>query len=635
MSFVNLNKKLDRDERFDKTKIRRGRRWVKILLYLGLIFILLYVPIRGAYTSAKNISSLARSTNDAAKRENLDDIIKNLKEIKKSDDRLNFYLNMMFWVRFIPFIGDYYGDIKHFAKASQYELNAVLKLTDYLYPYKTEIGFSGQPTPGENRVSQLTKILNKSLPKLSDIEPDLKKASKEVSSVVTGKYPENIGKVRVKSKVEAAKNFITGAHFAVTEARDALEIAPSALGEPSIKNYLLIFQNDKELRPTGGFMTAYAFLKLDKGKVSTSTSDDIYRLDEKLLSVCRSKICPLKPPEPIMKYLPEVTGKPRTAWSMRDSNISPDLPTAAKEFERMYQLLGEGLPFDGIIYIDTKVVEELIKITGSVEVFGTTFTSNQDKRCNCPNVIYELENYAQIVERGEQDRKAILGTLMQQILARALGSSLDRLPEFINSGAQLATSKHIMFYMHDGHTQDALTKLNWTGQIKSTDGDLPAGRQDYLHINDSNFAGGKSNLYVEEEVDLNIEEKNGKLVHKLVILYKNPQKYDSWLNQRNRDYVRIYVPKGSKLLSSKGSDVTVTTIEEELGKTVFEAFVEVRPQNSRKLEFEYEVSVKGDNLPMLIQKQPGTKDHKYEVKAGGKKQADFKLDSDKYLKLSI
>ena len=144
--------------------------------------------------------------------------------------------------------------------------------------------------------------------------------------------------------------------------------------------------------------------------------------------------------------------------------------------------------------MDTAVVEELIKITGSIEVFGTTYSAENDKRCNCSNVVYELENYAQIIEKGQEDRKAILGTLMSQILARSLGTSTEKLPEFINAGVKLANSKHLMLYMHDEKTQSALSKLNWSGEIKQTNGD-------YLHINDANFAGGKSNLFFVQHIN--------------------------------------------------------------------------------------------------------------------------------------
>lgn len=627
MPFVNLNKKLNNSRLYNKNKRDHKKLLTKILIILLVCFFAIYLPVRGVYSSTKKVISSAKVVSFAAKQENLDQIRSGIKDMKKASGDLNLSLNFLFWVRFIPYFGNFYADIKHFAKASTYELNAASVMADSLDPYKTELGFLGVPSPGQDKVAQAVKVLEKIIPQLDKVVPDLEKAAKEVSSIDVNKYPETLGGRRLRSQVETAKNFITGAHFAVTKARPALEVAPDSLGASKPKNYLIVFQNDKELRPTGGFMTAYAYLMLDKGKVSSSQSDDIYRLDEKLLKVCLNKICPLTPPEPIVKYLPEANGKPRTAWSMRDSNISPDVPTSMGQFERMYSLLGEGTPWDGIILIDTHVVEELIKITGPIEVYGTKYSAEKDSRCNCPNVIYELERYAQIIEKGEADRKAILGTLMQQILARSLGASTEKLPEFINAGVKLAASKHMMFYIHDGKTHNALSGLNWTGQMKQSSGD-------YLHINDSNFAGGKSNLYVEYEANLEIDTKDiSKAKHKLTINYKNPQPYNTWLNGINRDYVRIYVPKGSKLTSSKGSDVKVTTIEEELGKTVFEAFIQIRPQNSRQLVIEYETfnPKSAGGYPLLIQKQPGTRDFKYEVKINGSKKAEFKLSEDKDL----
>ena len=313
---------------------------------------------------------------------------------------------------------------------------------------------------------------------------------------------------------------------------------------------------------------------------------------------------------------------------MRDSNISPDVPTSAKEFERMYLLLGQGLPFDGIIYIDSQVVEELIEVTGPIEVLGTRYSSQQDTRCECPNVIYELESYAEIAAKGEQDRKAILGVLMQQILSRSVGADIEKIPQLIETIVRLANHKHVMFYLHDSKTQKAIADLNWIGEIKNLNGD-------YLHINDANFAGGKSNLYVEQVVTQDIKIEKDKIIKKLTIEYKNPKPFNIWLNGINRDYVRIYVPKGSKLISSKGSDDPVNTLE-DLNKTVFDAFIQVRPQNSRKLELEFEVPyVPQNDYQLMVQKQPGAKDFQYKIKINGKQVKDFKLDMDYEFKFPL
>lgn len=620
MALTNLSNRLN------NRKPKKGMQ--RLLVVLILLLITIGLPSIFIFWGIKESLSHGKALVSAYKAQDFDSLKNEVKLTKGGLEKMNFSLTALFWFKAIPFLGGYYSDAKGLIGAGVEELKALEAILLGLESSKVELGFDNHPKSGPDRITQAVKILNKSLPLLNQVETNLKKAAKQVDNINTTKYPEKFKNISIRKDVEVAKNFIIGSAVAVKEGRFALEIAPQALGLSSPKNYLLLFQNDKEIRPTGGFMTAYATLTLNNGQVSSTTSDDIYRLDEKLLNTCLTKICPLAPPAPIVKYLPEVTGKERSAWSMRDSNISPDVPTSAKEFERMYQFLGEGLPFDGIIYIDSQVVEELIEVTGPIDVYGTRYSAEIDKRCNCSNVIYELESYAEIAAKGEKDRKAVLGVLMQQILAKSVGSDVEKLPQLIETIANLANHKHVMFYMHDSNIQQALANLNWTGQIKNYDGD-------FLHINDANFAGGKSNLYVNQTVTQEINIKNGSVTKKISIEYKNDQPFNIWLNGINRDYVRFYVPKGSKLVSSKGSEVAMTTIE-DLDKTVFEAFIQVRPQNSRKLEIEYTIPYqpKGE-YNLMVQKQPGAKDFHYIIKVNGSKKADINLDSDKEFKFNI
>ncbi len=626
MALINLGKKLSRmDKGYYKKKSKAGPR---LLVFLLILILATLLPGLFCYLGLKEATSHGSALVAAYKSQDFDKLQQEVGSVKVGLQKANFSLNFLFWLKIIPILGGYYSDTQGFIGAGAEELTALGDLLSNLEPDKVDLGFDGNPKKGPDRITQVVKILNKSLPLLDKVSGNLQKAAELVKNIDTNKYPDTFKGKQIKKNLEVAKNFILGAAIAVKEGRQALMITPQVLGVPTAKNYLLLFQNDKEIRATGGFMTAYATLTINNGQVSATTSDDIYRLDEKLLNVCLTKICPLSPPAPIIKYLPEVSGKPRSAWSMRDSNLSPDVATSAGEFERMYKLLGEGLPFDGIIYIDTQVVEQLIEVTGPIDVFGTKYSAEIDKRCNCPNVIYELEAYAEIAAKGEKDRKAVLGVLMQQILARSVGADVEKIPQLVETIATLANHKHVMFYMHDSATQKALSNLNWVGEIKDYNGD-------YIHINDSNFAGGKSNLYVEQTVTQEVKKDGSGIKKKITIEYKNSQPFGNWLNAINRDYVRFYVPKGSKLISSKGSEQEVTTIE-DLGKTVFEAFVQVRPQNSRKLEIEYSVPYdpKGD-YKILIQKQPGAKDFHYIIKSGLSTKEDFYLDHDKEFKFGI
>lgn len=634
MSFTNISNKIDQKieaMNYQSTSNHKNKK-KRLLTLFGVVLVVLLIFGFSAlqiFFAGKNLKSHGMALNEAYKNQNFNQMQTELKEVKSSVNTINMYSYVFIWTRLIPFVGGYFADVQHFSQAASQELNAATEILNILSPYQKELGFDGTPVAGQDRIAQGMKILEKLLPEIDKVQKYFQAASDDVQSVDVDKYPESFRGIRVKDLVSSGKELIMGLNTVVKDNRQALDLLPGALGADSHKNYLLLFQNDKEIRPTGGFLTAYANLSLDKGQLNTDASDDIYRLDEQLLKVCLSKICPLTPPAPIVKYLPEFDGKPRKAWSMRDSNLSPDVPTSAEQFEKMYQMLGNGLPFDGIIYIDTQVVEEILKVIGPIEVYGTTYSAENDPRCDCPNIIYELEHYAEVAAKGEADRKAILGVLMQQIMSRALGADVEKLPVLVETVVRLANDKHIIFYMHDPKLQQALSNLGWTGEIVAFDGD-------YLHINDANFAGGKSNLYVNQVVTQEIKtNQDGKTVKKLTIEYKNPQPFNIWLNGINRDYVRIYVPKGSKLINSKGSNQKVTTAE-ELGKTVFDAFITVNPQNSRVLSFEYEIPYNPSNeYKLLIQKQPGAKDFLYKIKINSRSQPEFYLDRDIELDFKI
>lgn len=597
---------------------RKGNR--RFLVILIVILILIGLPLFFTFKVSQELSGHSRALASAYGSQNFGQMQVQISGIRGSLQKMDLSLNFLLWLKVIPIVGGYYGDVKALVSGGVEDTIAMEKLFQELKPKEKELGFIGTPIAGQDRISQAIKILNASIPVLPKLTDNFKKGHDAVSGIDVNKYPTDFRGINLRQIISTARGFMVGAYVVTSKYPDVLKVAPGALGDPP-KTYFLLFQNDKEIRATGGFMTAYAFLTMDHGQIKSSTSDDIYRLDEKLLNTCLNVICPLTPPPAITKYLPEADGKTRTAWSMRDSNFSPDVPTSAKAFEKMYSFI-KGENFDGIIFIDTQVVEELIVLTGPVEVYGTKYSAEMDKRCNCPNVIYELESYAEIAAKGEKDRKAVLGVLMQQVLAKALGAKTEKLPELVALVAKLANEKHIIFYMHDSVTQSALSQLNWTGQIQNFDGD-------YLHINDSNFAGGKTNLYVDQTVTQEIKTSGNRTTKKIIIEYKNPQPFGIWLNGINRDYVRFYVPKGSKLISSKGSDDPVNTIE-DLDKTVFDAFVTVRPQNTRKLEIEYEVAYSSNGpYKLMVQKQPGARDFHYIIKLNGANKADFYLHEDK------
>ncbi len=415
----------------------------------------------------------------------------------------------------------------------------------------------------------------------------------------------------------------------ITNAKPLIKILPQVLGEPDEKKYLVIFQNDKELRPTGGFMTAYSIFRLDSGVVHVDNSSDIYSLDATV---------PNKPvaPRPILLYLPKVP-----QLNLRDNNLSPDFKVSMEDFTKMYKTAGGYTKVDGIIAVDTHALVAAMNILGDINVDGTTFTTKNDPRCDCPQVIYQLEVYAdQPVQGIKENRKGIIGDLMYAIMNKAFSSSPKQYwgPLFQTMLTEM-NEKHVLFYMYNKDAQAGFEGLNAAGRIVSSDGD-------YLHINEANFGGAKSNMFVGESVTQDYKlQSDGSIVKTLTIDYKNPyppsdcnlERGNLCLNATLRDWFRIYVPKGSELVSSSGSEVKMTSYQ-ELGKTVFEGFLTVRPQGVAKLTVSYKLPFKLDGnsfLPLLIQKQAGTNDSAYTITAGGKDLEKFNLSSDKSLNLKL
>jgi hypothetical protein len=381
-------------------------------------------------------------------------------------------------------------------------------------------------------------------------------------------------------------------------------------------------------------MTAYAILEVLKGKPKPILSEDIYALDARFKPA-------EKAPEALIKYVPFPYSKdPR--FRLRDMNLSPDFKISMETFSPNFRKAA-NLQYDGIIAIDTEVLVRFLGVLGPIGVpeWGN-FSAEPDKRCDgCPQVIYELER---LISKPTYEikvaRKAVIGPLMHSILANALGSPKEKIPGLFEAAFSSLLEKHVLFYFPDEKVQNAVESFNIAGRIKDYEGD-------YFHLNDTSFSGAKTNMFIRQSVEQKIEiGKNGEVVKTVTVEYKNPSPPSNCnleagqlcLNAPYRDWFRLYVPKGARLLESSGSEAEIKTYE-ELSKTVFEGFFgdkyPLRPQGSAKLTFKYELpfSVKGE-YKLLIQKQPGTDGYMYSVTLGNQKE-EFELKTDKELKFKI
>lgn len=592
-----------------------------VLALAVVLFFFLLLPGLSLIKDAQVLKAKTTPIKDALLLYDLDKLDGALIAFKAELGTLNSDVNKIKLFSFIPFAGAYISDAKNLSEFSREAVDLGLRVTSLIRPFAPSLGFKTAASKellagGQERLVGLARaapVLAAEMPKLKDSFESL---AKKLEKVDPARYPEQLKGIKIRSNLEAVKNAAISLNTDLEDVSRFLSNLPTLVGMSGQKNYLIIFQNDKELRPSGGFLTAYAIFSLDKGRiVSTSASDSYFiDIDNKL---------PVYDPAPaiVTKYLKLSDNK----LFFRDANLSPDYKESMAAVERIWNRSTRVPKVDGIIGLDTHFVETMLGVLGDVNIPGyPKFTKD--------NVVMELERFSSILGsklEKRQGRKDLIGLLMQQLLQKAFSAGGKQYLNLISAGWQEAEQKHMLFSFHNPEMQSLAEKLNFAGRIKDFDGD-------YLHINDSNFGGLKGNWFIKEEVTKEVTVQSDKLVTTLKIDYENTGKYDRDLNTGYRDYVRVYVPQGSTLLSSDGSK-EVVTVGQDLGKTFFAGYVAVDPLQKVRLTIKYESPrsiIKGGVYRLLVQKQPGTDNFKYTVRVG-RKSEEFNLLTDKTVEIKL
>lgn len=393
------------------------------------------------------------------------------------------------------------------------------------------------------------------------------------------------------------------------------------LGAYGPRTYLFLFQNNQELRATGGFIGTYALLEMSHGHRRRFFVDGIFNPDGHLSEN-------IVPPEPIQKI--------SAGWSLHDSNWFPDFPLSAQKAMFFYEKSG-GPTIDGIITLTPTVLQRLLEITGPVDLpeYGVTIDANNF----LPIIQEEVEvNY----DKEVNEPKRILGDLTEALIDRFLTFRNPRETwKLGNTLAELLNERHILLYARSPEVEELIRTAGWSGELLSPP-------HDYLSVVHSNINGFKTDGVIDSVIEHTaVIESDGRIIDTVTITrshHGGTTPYD-WWNRVNTDYLRVYVPKGSKLLSASGmtrefptppldydalkfrrdpdvvqeeSGTTIdsesgTRISEESGKMVLGNWVYVSPGESVKVTYTYELPFRVNpsvndpaSYSILYQKQSGT-----------------------------
>lgn len=369
---------------------------------------------------------------------------------------------------------------------------------------------------------------------------------------------------------------------------------PSLLGTGEEKTYLLLLQNNTELRPTGGFIGTYGTLTVKNGSITDFRTDNVYNLDEPAKAY-NEKI----PPEPIQKYLKQ------SQWFFRDSNWDPDFPTSARQAMLFYaDERGAIKKFNGVIAFTPDIIQDLLSVTGPISAGDTVFDDG--------NLVDILAYHVEVGFRQEgitiYNRKEIIDDLAQELKNKLFGLSAADIRSFSKKMFTSLDERQVMMYFTDPEAQRIVADRAWDGRIPETNGD-------YLFYVDANLGSLKSDPAIERTLSYTLTPKeDGSALATASMTYAHTGDFD-WKTTRYRTYARVYVPRGSKLVSVSGNEEPVV-IRDEHGKTMFGTFISVEPKTEETLSFSYTIpqslidSLSDEDYTLLIQKQGGTSPHR-------------------------
>lgn len=437
------------------------------------------------------------------------------------------------------------------------------------------------------------------------IIPLLREAQRELRKVDNAVIPEE--RREMVDGLRRTVPALLGSFELYTEHVNALN---TILGGDVKRRYLLIFQNTAELRATGGFAGSFAEIDIDRGEITAINvpPGGTYDIQGQL-----QKFVASPPPMHLIK--------PR--WEFQDANWYADFPLSAKQFIRLHEAAG-GPTVDGVIALNSTVLPRLLEITGPIELEGyeRTFTAE--------NVLFELQKIVEIefddlekVEgRNEDAPKLVIGDLMAEVMERLSESELMDALQIFDLFLEKFNKKEAFVFFANNEIQAVMKKLNWTGAQR-------AARMDELQIINTNIGGGKTDTVIDQDVDLLVRIKpDGRIVNTLTYT-KTHRGLQTALFEgvNNVDYIRFYVPKGSKLISAEGfnkippdnlfkkseielgdddiynlvtnwigqDEKSKTDIFEENGKTVFGNWMQIRPGEVEQVTLVYE-------LPFILEK---------------------------------
>jgi hypothetical protein len=381
------------------------------------------------------------------------------------------------------------------------------------------------------------------------------------------------------------------------KAKKVFALLPDILGEKEEQMTLLLFANNMELRPGGGFIGSYGVLKTQYFGIKDLTIYDVYDADGQLTAH-------IAPPNPIRDYL----NQPH--WYLRDSAFFPDFYDTYQQATFFLQKEMGLSSWNGAALITTSAVRNIIG------AFDEVVLPDYNERITKDNFYIKTQYY---VEHdffpGSTQKKSFLSSLVKQLISQVETAN----PLFLSSAiVEGFDQKNMVLFMNNEKIQKNLDELFWSGRLATPF--CPESAKDNCYADfqfalDANLGVNKTNFFIDKSYDVTTSiDDSGLISTNLKITYTNNSLSDVFPGGNYKNYFQILLPTDSLVTGVQVDGQQLTKYDSETGKQKMIGFlIEIPPQGKKSLSIMYTSSIKFKKgkatYQLVLQKQIGAQSH--------------------------
>ncbi len=577
---------------------------ISVLTILFTYFVV--YPVIGTLIGLTIISSSTKTLSDSLLDLETSKAKKEIAVLDRNIDRVSGTLSNLKWVFKIIGKTELYNNSVELIVGAQYAtdgasglLDSIEPLASYIKDFQPAVDIQDSLPSTSREYREYLIAIEENQYKIDDAAYKISLSNDIVNSISTSVFPNFL-----QNKILELKDLTKKLDSATSDYKEIITFLPDLLGVDERKRYLILLQNESEIRSTGGWLTSYGVVGIEGGQVRELFVDDIYNADGTLKVQGKTFTAP--------KSMTQALGL--KTWNFSLVNWYPDLTETYLNAEPFIKALGKGDDLDGIITIDITFVQKLLGKWGGIEVPGETELVTSD---NLYDKIFKLhENFTP----GTTQKTTFLANLANEIIQRLLSKNMADLISLSDVFGESLNEKHLQASFKNRDAFNFFNSRSWADSLDSKYNEAP------IAI-DWNWGANKANLYLEKNYNLLIDIKDeNTMVFKYTIAIENTSENLVYPQGNYVNYQRVYIPSYANVISVKGMDDNKYTTYKESGFKVLGGWFNTKIKDVNTLEVTYQLKRTSENasfpiikngnsifLAIDLFKQPGEKSHAYKL----------------------